>query len=58
MNEEELKELLEAFGQDTFWINSSEYKKYIIQNVRRINDTMQFLFNKIEELESKLHNKE
>lgn len=27
MNEEELKELLEALGQDTFWINPSEYKK-------------------------------
>lgn len=58
MNEEELKELLEALGQNTFWINPSEYKKYIIQNVRRINDTMQFLFNKMTELESKLQNKE
>ena len=58
MNEEELKELLEALGQDTFWINPSEYKKYIIQNVRRINDTLNLLFNRIEELESKLQNKE
>lgn len=58
MNEEDLKELLKALGQDTFWINPSEYKKYIIQNVRRINDTVQFLFNKMTELESKLQNKE
>lgn len=58
MNEEELKELLEALGQNTFWINPSEYKKYIIQNVRRINDTVQFLFDKIMELENKLQNKE
>ena len=58
MNEEELKELLEALGQVTFWIDPSEYKKYIIQNVRRINDGMQLLFNRIKELESKLQNKE
>lgn len=58
MNEEELKELLEALGQDTFWIDPSEYKKYIIQNVRRINDVMQLLFNRINELESKLQDKE
>lgn len=58
MNEEELKELLEALGKDTFWINPSEYKKYIIRNVRRINDAVQFLLNKIIELESKLQNKE
>lgn len=58
MNEEELKELLEALGQNTFGINPSEYKKYIIQNVRRINDTVQFLFDRIMELESKLQNKE
>lgn len=58
MNEEELKELLEALGQNTFWINPSEYKKYIIQNARRINDTMQLLFDRITELESKLQNKE
>ena len=58
MNEEELKELLEALGQDSFWINPFEYKKYIIQNVRRINETFQFLFGKINELENKLQNKE
>lgn len=58
MNEEELKQLLEALGQDTFWINPLEYKKYIIQNVRRINDTLEFLFNRIKELESKSQNKE
>lgn len=58
MNEEELKELLEALGQSTFWINPSEYKKYIIQNVRRINDTVQLLFDRITELENKLQNKE
>lgn len=58
MSEEELKELLEALGQDTFWINPTEYKKYIIQNARRINDAIQILFNKIEELENKLQNKE
>ena len=58
MNEEDLKELLEALGQDTFWVNPSEYKKYIIQNVRRINETLQVLFDKINELENKLQNKE
>lgn len=58
MNEEELKELLEALGQSTFWINPFEYKKYIIQNVRRINNTVQCLFDRITELENKLQNKE
>ena len=58
MNEEDLKELLEALGQDTSWINPFEYKKYIIQNVRRINETLQLLFDKINELENKLQNKE
>nr|DAT76297.1 MAG TPA: Mnd1, Putative tbpip family protein cycle.2A [Caudoviricetes sp.] len=32
MNEKELKGLLEALGQDTFWINPSEYKKIYYTN--------------------------
>lgn len=44
MNEEELKQLLEALGQDTTYINPDEYKSYIISSVKLIRDQLDILF--------------
>lgn len=61
MNEEELKELLEALGQDTTYINPLEYKKFIISHVNMLAEKVNEMWNfvlKYENIFSNLKHKE
>ncbi len=58
MSEEELKELLEALGQDTTYINPLEYKKFIIDHVETLIQKVNEMWNLVLRHENILNNLE